>query len=212
VLSYFEGSLTRALVGLFPEVSFDESKFLIVPSMPFYFCCHSVLLCSLFSPHSFSNLFITGAFWKELKNRKKVFDRFAKENKFDPLIADNWYSIGYRSMADASKGISSVLQYYYGNNLKKALLHVYPNIGLDKNKFNAKYNWTNIANRRAYLIDFAKSRGFDPLVFDNWNYVTASALKNTANLLQYYNGSLTAALHDLFSDTSRKTQGEYLQK
>ena len=41
-----------------------------------------------------------------------MFDLFAKENKFDPLIADNWYSIPYHSMA-ATKVYIYIYIYIY---------------------------------------------------------------------------------------------------
>jgi hypothetical protein len=30
--------------------------------------------------------------WGNIENRKKFFEKFAKENFFDPLIPENWYS------------------------------------------------------------------------------------------------------------------------
>eukprot|EP00026_Physarum_polycephalum_P002204 Phypoly_transcript_02209.p1 GENE.Phypoly_transcript_02209~~Phypoly_transcript_02209.p1 ORF type:complete len:520 (+),score=44.14 Phypoly_transcript_02209:1308-2867(+) len=174
VLSYFEGSLTKALISLFPSVKFDESKFIIVPRK----------------------------FWKELQNRKAVFDKFARDNKFDPLVPDNWYQVSY-DMLISTKGISSILQYYYNNNIKKALMHIYPNIGLDQTNFPERNNWTKFENRRSFFINFAKAKGFDPFVFENWKQVAPSTMKNTAQLLQYYNGSLISALHHLLFDKSK---------
>ena len=93
--------------------------------------------------------------------------------------------------------------------------------------FPKENNWTNIDNRRAFLMDFGKARGFDPSVIENWNHLSPSALKETVvcalphlasilvlpsptfaliifnklyiqQLLQHYDGSLTSALLDLF--------------
>lgn len=32
-------------------------------------------------------------YWKYDENRKKFFEKFAKNHKFDPLLAENWYNI-----------------------------------------------------------------------------------------------------------------------
>jgi hypothetical protein len=41
-------------------------------------------------------------YWKELGNRKEFFDNLARENGFDPLVAENWYSIT-RKMIEQKK-------------------------------------------------------------------------------------------------------------
>lgn len=35
----------------------------------------------------------SGKVWFDIKTRKEFFMKFAKERGFDPLIADNWYSV-----------------------------------------------------------------------------------------------------------------------
>lgn len=47
-------------------------------------------------------------------------------------------------------------------------------------------NWTEVENRKAFLIDFAKARGFDPLVIENWNRINPSTLKKTAVCLFFW--------------------------
>ena len=49
----------------------------------FYF-----LLTSLFFCYSF-----TETSYESFKNRRSFFEDFANENNFDPLVADNWYSV-----------------------------------------------------------------------------------------------------------------------
>ena len=32
-------------------------------------------------------------YWDSAKNRRRLFDRIAEENMFDPLLPENWYSL-----------------------------------------------------------------------------------------------------------------------
>ena len=36
---------------------------------------------------------VAGSYWLSMENRKKHFDEYAKSQKFDPLIAENWYHL-----------------------------------------------------------------------------------------------------------------------
>ena len=36
---------------------------------------------------------LAGQHWKQPQNRRKFFTDFASKSGFDPLVADNWYSI-----------------------------------------------------------------------------------------------------------------------
>ncbi len=42
--------------------------------------------------------------------------------------------------------------------------------------FKGKY-WGDAQNRRKFFIEFATQKGFDPLVAENWNKVTAKDIK-----------------------------------
>lgn len=42
--------------------------------------------------NNFISYFINVAQWDDIKNRKKFFERYARDNSFDPLLPDNWYS------------------------------------------------------------------------------------------------------------------------
>lgn len=33
--------------------------------------------------------------WKESARRREFFERYAKDNNFDPLIPENWYNINF---------------------------------------------------------------------------------------------------------------------
>lgn len=36
--------------------------------------------------------------WKDVQNVRRFFDEFAKENEFDPLSTNNWYSMRLEKM------------------------------------------------------------------------------------------------------------------
>ena len=95
VLSFHGNSIQRALHDLFPEIEFDklrfsshQSKFHL--SFPLFSLSLSLPLhlSSSFSPLVY---FIHVDLWSDTKNRRKFFENYAKDNKFDPLKADNWY-------------------------------------------------------------------------------------------------------------------------
>jgi len=85
-------------------------------------------------------------------NRKRFFDSFAAKYGFDPLQASKWYSVSSTSVMsekvthwlsfnccylffnDLLQGGISVLA-YYGKSIARALMAVYPSIGLHEAKF-----------------------------------------------------------------------------
>ena len=46
--------------------------------------------------------------WKTSAERRKFFDKFAKSNNFDPLEADNWYSV---SRVEITNAVSKVISF-----------------------------------------------------------------------------------------------------
>lgn len=77
VLHYHKGSVSKALSDLFPDVNipFGNRMSLFVS---FYICIFIDLL------------FLED--WSEVASRRSFFERYAKENDFDPLLPENWYS------------------------------------------------------------------------------------------------------------------------
>lgn len=88
-------------------------------------------------------------YWQSELNRRMFFVNFAKANAFDPLIAENWYTVQKDQVTQSKvqytklrahsfifilKGGSRVL-YYSNNSVPKALVELFPDIGLDKTKF-----------------------------------------------------------------------------
>lgn len=80
---------------------------------------------------------------------------------------------------------------YYTGSLVKALVHAYPEIGFNENKFpfvssrqlliviidemtncTLEYYWQDKSNRRKLLEEYAVSKKFDPLIPTNWYSIT----------------------------------------
>jgi len=59
---------------------------------------------------------------------------------------------------------------HYGNSYRKALMALFPDIGLDFSKFSkmSQNYCKNVDNQRGFFIDFAREQGFDPRNADMW--------------------------------------------
>eukprot|EP00026_Physarum_polycephalum_P001474 Phypoly_transcript_01476.p1 GENE.Phypoly_transcript_01476~~Phypoly_transcript_01476.p1 ORF type:complete len:889 (+),score=81.31 Phypoly_transcript_01476:156-2669(+) len=169
VFHKLRGGYFKALTKLFPEVNFDESKF---PSMP-------------------------RMYWDNIKNRRKFFEQYAKDSGFDPLSPEHWYSQPRNKIA-AMKGAKMMLEYHRFSVLR-ALLDLFPNIGLDKSKFSSSYAVPEV--RRNFFEKYAKLYRFDPLVAENWYRQPAYrilAVKGAKRVISFHNNSVSKALATLF--------------
>lgn len=141
-----------------------------------------------------------------MENQRKYFNNFAQQNGFNPLIAKNWYSrMGKEIEEKEGRGLLDK----YNGSMIKALLAIYPEIGLDPSKFRivpVGY-WSKAENRKKFLVEFAKEKGFDPEVADNWTSVLQSDLakkKGAGGMLKIYGNSFKRALVDIFPNVSFK--------
>eukprot|EP00026_Physarum_polycephalum_P000662 Phypoly_transcript_00663.p1 GENE.Phypoly_transcript_00663~~Phypoly_transcript_00663.p1 ORF type:complete len:1097 (+),score=133.55 Phypoly_transcript_00663:927-4217(+) len=140
--------------------------------------------------------------WVSSENRKKLFDSFAAQKGFDPLIAQNWHSIGKKDFVASVKGASNILKYYQ-NSFIRALMDIYPNIGLDIHKFAVHRGgyWMVAENRKRFFDEYADNHGFDPLSADSWYQVSKQSIfetKYSDNVLKYYRYSVANALLHLY--------------
>lgn len=97
-------------------------------------------------------------------------------------------------LSNIQQGGKPVLR-YHGYSLGTALSDLFPNIGIDRSKFqflsrefyyyylfvNTNFfspidYWEKPEYRRKFFIDFAKENNFDPLVAKNWYLVHRSQL------------------------------------
>jgi len=90
---------------LYPELSLDERKFRALPHI----------------------------FWKDKSVQKEFFNVLAEKLNFDPLDAHGWYKVTSQDVLKRKGGTR--ITSYFDNSHIKALLHVYPNLGLDPAKF-----------------------------------------------------------------------------
>jgi len=89
---------------------------------------------------------------------------------------------------------------YYGRSVKKALLSLFPDIGLDGTKLNMP-RWNDAANRKKFFEDYAKANGFDPLDPINWYSRPLSAIKlvkGASEVIAHHGHSVRKALVSLF--------------
>eukprot|EP00026_Physarum_polycephalum_P002518 Phypoly_transcript_02525.p1 GENE.Phypoly_transcript_02525~~Phypoly_transcript_02525.p1 ORF type:complete len:833 (+),score=92.99 Phypoly_transcript_02525:54-2552(+) len=172
ILGYYNGSLQKAVIDLFPEIRFETSKFDRFPRK----------------------------YWGSAQNRRVVFENFAKEKGFDPLSASGWYKVTMTD-TKYTKGIRSVLNYYQ-DSLTNAVIHLFPDVVFNRKKFMTPRNyWGDPGNRRSLFVDLAKEHKFDPLIPDNWTSLDPEIInssKGARAVLTYYKGSYVKALIDLF--------------
>eukprot|EP00026_Physarum_polycephalum_P000368 Phypoly_transcript_00368.p1 GENE.Phypoly_transcript_00368~~Phypoly_transcript_00368.p1 ORF type:complete len:1106 (+),score=136.69 Phypoly_transcript_00368:1680-4997(+) len=160
------GNLTECLLHLFPEIGLDK------------------------------HMFFPSEYWKDPKNGRKFFENFAEKQGFDPLIAQNWYTVEHTDI-ETFKGAKDVLHKFHGSH-RAALLKVFPEIGLEREKIQSK-NY-GLAERKRVLVEFAKLKGFDPLIPNNWATVTTQSLfayPGPKRVIQRY-GSVKNALLAVF--------------
>lgn len=74
---------------------------------------------------------------KEFFLRRQYFVRFAAENNFDPLQAENWTTSTLKNMLQKQDG-KEILK-YYGNRLARALHALFPEVFFPVRKRSFKY-------------------------------------------------------------------------
>eukprot|EP00026_Physarum_polycephalum_P003873 Phypoly_transcript_03889.p1 GENE.Phypoly_transcript_03889~~Phypoly_transcript_03889.p1 ORF type:complete len:768 (+),score=139.06 Phypoly_transcript_03889:1-2304(+) len=172
-IKHYYLSLTNALLILFPDIGADRAK--------------------VFKP-PISN-------WKEKEPRRKWFEELAAEYNIDPLNAEHWYTLP-GSIMNARSGGGGILRYYKGG-VHKALADLFPEVEFDAVRFQKTPQNTlqDPATRKRVFLNFAKDKGFDPLVADNWYKVFSELLryKGIAAVSNLHHG-VVQALSDLFPD------------
>jgi len=169
VANYHGGSILTALMDLFPDIGLDKSRF---------------------GKAVWSK-------WADAKQRRAFFVRYAKENGFDPLNPEDWYS---QSLSNIIKKGSQVIR-YHGVSVMRALIDLFPDIGLDSSKFGKNWRkWTD-SKQREFFVTYATKRGFDPLDPKNWysqNLQKIKILKGANQLIRYHGDSIIRALLHAF--------------
>eukprot|EP00026_Physarum_polycephalum_P000218 Phypoly_transcript_00218.p2 GENE.Phypoly_transcript_00218~~Phypoly_transcript_00218.p2 ORF type:complete len:903 (-),score=85.00 Phypoly_transcript_00218:118-2826(-) len=170
---YQEGSFVNTLVKIFPELNFDVCKFTTLPKGHF----------------------------KVVANRKYFFDTIAQSRNFNPRIPENWYTLPPAVIFDKTEAF--FIGTYYQGSYQDALLHIYPDIGLESKKFSYQpYGLRDkVAFRKRFFERYAKSKGFNPLIPENWYTIDdkdVKAQKHSVRTLQDYAQSVSRALISVF--------------
>lgn len=119
---------------VFPDIKFDPARFHYHKCTP---------------PHNFSlNLRSLDGNSKDVNSRRNFFLEFASAKGFDPLNPSFWYSVttdeilankvrvpGYKEFIDDIVQRGEAVLLPYQGSFGKALLHLFPEIGLDGSKF-----------------------------------------------------------------------------
>jgi len=96
----------------------------------------------------------------------------------------------------------------YGYSLFNALFHLFPEMLLQKEKFQRLYSrWKSYDARRQFMDELAHRRNFDPLNTEMW-YSQSQLSKSIRNegpgLLSYHQNSFIQALEDLYPELQRE--------
>jgi len=138
---------------------------------------------------------------------RQFFEEYAQAHAFDPFQPEEWYAQSL-SRISLKKDADRVKNYHDGSFVK-ALLHVFPSIGLKASKFLVRKRFVGdlelASTRRKYFEMCARELGYDPLVANTWYSKSVlkiiSAKKETRKVLRHHSGgSLSQALLDLFPD------------
>ena len=105
--AFHEGSIPKALIDLFPDIDLDESLLRAQK-------CTLLPLLDIIISHL--SLFLYLAVWKSPENRRNFFEKYAKQNGFDPLDPELWYS---QTKENILAAVSYIHYFSYAN------LHVY---------------------------------------------------------------------------------------
>jgi len=123
------------------------------------------------------------------------------------LDSAKWYSTTHKEIICA-KGGRAVLSYYNGSHTT-ALMEVYPELVLNKEKFFQSKGimvWKTPDQRRKFFDDFAKSKQFNPLDAEKWYITTLRDITSAGGrgVLKYYEGSHVKALIKLYPELMLK--------
>jgi len=148
-------------------------------------------------------------FWHSAENRRNVFIEYAGKHGFDPLVAENWYTIKKDDIGHEKGGIPVI--HYHSDSVINALLDLFPDIGLQRTKFlSVTKNYWHKENRKTFFGNFAKRMGFDPLVADNWYNVKQEMVNDKQGagyVLKFcYGMNLDNALRDVYGESLFRNQ------
>ena len=147
------------------------------------------------------------SYWTDPDTLRSFFDKFAKEQSFDPRVPDNWYGVHVDTIAQLkvlspSRPRLYFIPYFheliyfspiikhgpvikqYNSGAKNALKKAYPDLPWRENWKIIESPWNDIQKVRQFFDAYAKTTGFDPLIPDNWYQMSTKGLK-TVKVVSY---------------------------
>eukprot|EP00026_Physarum_polycephalum_P001074 Phypoly_transcript_01075.p1 GENE.Phypoly_transcript_01075~~Phypoly_transcript_01075.p1 ORF type:complete len:1059 (+),score=134.10 Phypoly_transcript_01075:98-3274(+) len=103
---WYGGDLAQALLNLFPELNLERAKLYHLRPREYF---------------------------ASRENQRNFLIDFANNQSFDPLLAQNWYSVTKRKLLVSESGGRFVL-HAHSNSLRETLTALFPDIGLEKYK------------------------------------------------------------------------------
>eukprot|EP00026_Physarum_polycephalum_P001576 Phypoly_transcript_01578.p1 GENE.Phypoly_transcript_01578~~Phypoly_transcript_01578.p1 ORF type:complete len:1027 (+),score=73.79 Phypoly_transcript_01578:436-3081(+) len=147
----------------------------------------------------------------ECENIRKFFGAFAAAKGKSPYDPQSWYDVS-RHQIYATKGGNTIMT-IYKHSLKRALMDMYPNIGLIESKFPKawfhKKHWHIFSNRKKVIESIALRLSFDPRIPANWYRVSIEAFYSDPSvrsmMKNYYGDDRIFALMDIYPDIGLDT-------
>lgn len=90
MLSYYDGSLSKALLEIYPDIGLQKSQFKFTSMFPGIAINKDII--------TIINIILLDETWKDPNNRKQFFIEFANQNNFDYGVPENWYNISQSSI------------------------------------------------------------------------------------------------------------------
>eukprot|EP00026_Physarum_polycephalum_P002532 Phypoly_transcript_02539.p1 GENE.Phypoly_transcript_02539~~Phypoly_transcript_02539.p1 ORF type:complete len:901 (+),score=86.30 Phypoly_transcript_02539:60-2762(+) len=169
---YYRGSIGSALMHLYPDIGLEKHRFVAAREK----------------------------YWDNEQNQRLFFELIAKRCAFDPLVATSWYSVSKEQIM-IQRGIQAILK-RFGKSIPRALIHLYPNIGLKLSKMQSLEvsRWSDVGYRKQFFLDFAEQLKFDPLIPQNWYNVSKANLMGHKGIRRVaaFHGGVIRALKALF--------------
>jgi hypothetical protein len=101
-IRFYKFSFVKALMAVFPEIGLEEIKFHKQPSTFIHY-----LLIKHF-------LMYIGKFWRSIEARRAVFNNFARQRGFNPLVGRNWIGLSrYIMQSDMVTRDHKVLKLFF---------------------------------------------------------------------------------------------------
>jgi len=137
----------------------------------------------------------------DLTKQRQFFENYAKENNFDPLVPDYWYS--HADDIEKIKYARKII-HIHSDSLSASLIHLFPEVNFERSKFRkVPFYFQNTSNRRKLFEKYALENKFDPLVPENW-YTHSNKhillFKGAHAVIKYHKKNIPRALTELFPE------------